>query len=72
MSWLLQLTHSQWIYHNQTVHFKYNGLTSAQHDKIIKRMEDLLDTDSDDLRPEHKSLLTYDFEEMGEAPLSEQ
>jgi len=71
MSRLLQLTHSQWIYRNQTVRFMYNGLTSTQHDEIIKRMEELLDTDSDDLLLGHRLLLTYDFEEMGEAPPSE-
>ena len=32
-------------------------------------MEELLDTDPEDLLPEHRSLLTCDFEEMGEAPL---
>ena len=34
-------------------------------------MEELLDTDPEDLLPEHRSLLTRDFEEMGEAPPSE-
>ena len=71
MSRLLQLTHSQWIYRNQTVHFKNNSLTFAQHDIIILRMEDLLDTDPDDLLLDHRLLLAYDFEEMGKPPPSE-
>ena len=68
---LLQLTHAQWIYRNLTVHFKYEGLTSAQHETIISWMEDLLDTDPEALLPEHRTLLEYDFGEMGEASPSE-
>jgi len=68
---LLQLIHVQWIYRNHTVHFKYEGLTSTQHDTIISQMEDLLDTDPEALLPEHRALLKYDFEEMGEASPSE-
>ena len=34
-------------------------------------MEELLDTDPEDLLPEHRSLLTRNFKEMGEAPPSE-
>ena len=34
-------------------------------------MEDLLDIDPEALLPEHRALLKYDFEEMGEASPSE-
>ena len=71
MSRLLELTHSQWIYCNHTIHFNYDGLTSNQHDTIISRMEELLDIYPEEIRPEHRELLTYDFKEMGEASPSE-
>ena len=71
MSRLLQLTHAQWTYCNHTVHFKHEGLASTQHDTIISRMKDLWDTDPEALLPEHRALLEYDFEEMGEASPSE-
>ena len=65
------LTHLQWIYRNHTVHFKYDDLTSNQDDTIMSTTEVLLDIDPEDLLLEHRKLLSYDFERMGEASASE-
>lgn len=66
---LLQITHRQWTYRCQTVHYKgADGLTEEQQHKIMRECEDLLWTDPSILLPEDRHLLSIDFEELGSSP----
>jgi hypothetical protein len=66
---LLQITHRQWTYRCQTVHYKgADGLTEEQQHKIMRDCEDLLWTDPSILQPEDRHLLSVDFEELGNSP----
>jgi hypothetical protein len=66
---LLQITHRQWTYCCQTVHYEgADGLTEEQQHKIMRDFEDLLRTDPSILLPEDRSLLCVDFESLGNSP----
>jgi hypothetical protein len=66
---LLQITHRQWTYRNQTVHYKArDGLTESQQLEIMQHCEDVLWTDPSTLLPEDRGLLEVDFEELGDGP----
>ena len=66
---LLQITHRQWSYRNQTVHYKArNGLTERQQLKIMRQCEALLWTDPSILQPADRQLLDLDFEALGDGP----
>ena len=64
---LLQLTHRQWIYRNSVVHYKVQGITMRQHERIMDNVEHYAMTDPEDLLPENRHLLDIDFEALGEA-----
>ena len=66
---LLQITHRQWTYRCQTVHYKgADGLTEEQQRKIMRDGEDLIWTDPSILLPEDRPLLHIDFESLGNSP----
>jgi hypothetical protein len=66
---LLQITHRQWSYRNQTVHSKArDGLTERQQLKIMRQCEALLWTDPSILLPADQQLLDLDFEALGDRP----
>jgi hypothetical protein len=66
---LLQITHRQWSYRNQTVHYKArDGLTERQQLKIMQQCEALLWTDPSILLPSDQQLLDLDFEALGDGP----
>ena len=66
---LTQITHRQWTYRNQTVHYKgADGLTERQQLRIMRDCENLLWTDPTSLLPEDRELLDIDFVELGEGP----
>jgi hypothetical protein len=67
---LLQITHCQWTYRCQTVHYKCaDGLTEEQQQhKIMRECENLLWTDPSILLPEDRHLLSADFEALGNSP----
>jgi len=70
---LLQITHKQWIFRNNGVHYRgLDGLTQAEHDKIFDRVEELMFTDPDYLLPKHHHLLSQDFEELAEGSAIDQ
>jgi hypothetical protein len=68
---LLQITHHQWTYCCQTVHYKgTDGLTEEQQQhKIMRECENLLWTDPSILLPEDRHLLSVDFEALGNSPV---
>jgi hypothetical protein len=66
---LLQITHRQWNYRNQTVNYKaLDGLTETQQLEIMQHCEDVLWTDPSVLLPEDRGLLEVDFEALGDGP----
>ncbi len=66
---VLHITHRQWLYRNARIHIKLaDGLTEPEHKKIIRLVHSLLDTDPNDLLPQHRHLLQEDFLKLGEGP----
>jgi hypothetical protein len=66
---LLQITHRQWSYRNQSVNYKaLDGLTESQQHEIMRHCEDVLWTDPSVLLPEDRGLLEVDFEALGDGP----
>jgi hypothetical protein len=66
---LLQITHRQWNYRNQTVNYKaLDGLTESQQLEIMQHCEDVVWTDPSVLLPEDRGLLEVDFEALGDGP----
>ena len=63
---LLELTHKQWIYRNSVVHYKVEGLTIPQHDKIMDEVEELANRDPEDLLPEDRHWMDVDFSALGD------
>ena len=62
---LVSITHKQWIFRNSKVHFKKDGHTEAEHERIFDKVEELMKIDPDDLLPCHKHLLEVDFHALG-------
>ena len=54
---LIQVTHRQWALRNARVHFRAEGLTQVEHTTLFAKVEELLDTDPDELLPAHRYLL---------------
>ena len=66
---VLHITHRQWLYRNARIHIKIaDGLTKPEHKNIIRLAYNLLDTDPNDLLPQHRYLLEEDFLQLGEGP----
>jgi hypothetical protein len=62
----LSITHNQWIYRNTQLHLRLvEGKTLAEHDAVMEEVLRLLATEPDDMRPQHRSLLTLDMEKLG-------
>ncbi len=50
---LLEIVHQQWLYCNATVHMNLDDrITADQHNRILTRMEELLEINPDDLLTE--------------------
>ena len=67
MCQLHELTHHQWLYRNATVHMKVkDGMTAAQHNLILSRMEEclLILIDPADLLVEDRQLLDANFNQL--------
>ncbi len=64
---VLNITHRQWLYRNARIHIKLvDGLTEPEHQQIIHLVHNLLNTDPNDLLPQHRHLLQKDFQQLGE------
>ena len=72
MKRLLGITHKQWLYRNARVHLKKrDGKTEVEHEKIMKKVKKMMDTDLMELLERDRHLLlTEDFEQLGQAPSS--
>ena len=65
---LLRLTHRQWLHRNAILHFRLSdGRTIAERESLIRRVQDLMWTDPEDLLPDDRPLLEEDFVKLGEA-----
>ena len=72
MQRLLELTHNQLLYPNAMVHMKVkDGMTTAQHDAILARIEECLLIDPSDLLMEDRDLLDADFHKLTCGPASD-
>jgi hypothetical protein len=61
-------SHKQWVYQNLVIHYKEkDGLTLADHHKILNHMEGYLLIDPETLLPQHRFLFDADFETLGGA-----
>jgi len=62
---LLSIAHKQWLYRNSDVHHVIDGLSSRQHQELMARIHDLLETKKDSLLQWHKHLMDVDFVKLG-------
>ena len=70
---LIRITHRQWLLRNARVHFKRaDGLTSAQHKRLTKRMKEALLIDPDDLLSDDRGLLDEDPYLLGQSTAQNQ
>ena len=70
---LLQISHSQWLYRNFTLHDKTRGYLRLQRRKeILKEVDRLLDTNPDDIPKESQYLLELDFTSLYSATFEKQ
>ena len=53
------------------VNFKVEGLTPAQHEKLMDNVEDMIHIDPMELLPEHRGLLDIDFEKLAKGAMED-
>jgi hypothetical protein len=72
-SHLMQASHCQWIFRNFTLYDKQRGYLRLQHCKdLLRDLDKLIDTPSDDIPEESRYLLELDYSELYNAPLEQQ
>jgi hypothetical protein len=72
-SHLMQASHCQLIFRNFTLHDKQRGYLCLQHCKdLLRELDKLIDTPSDDIPEESRYLLELDYSELYNAPLERQ
>ena len=73
ISQVLQITHSQWIYRNFSLHDKRRGYLRRQDMKeMMVKIESLLDTRPDEVPAESKFLLEFDHEDLARSNIHDQ
>ena len=66
VNFLLRITHRQWIYRNNVVHYRVEGRPIKRHEEIIAEMQMLMQVDSRTLLPRLRHLYEEeDFEALG-------
>jgi hypothetical protein len=64
-SHLMQASHCQWIFRNFTLHDKQWGYLCLKHCKdLLRELDKLIDTPSDDIPEESRYLLELDYSEL--------
>ena len=65
ISKLLQITHSQWIFRNFSLHDKFNGyLQNEKADDVLHLIHDLLEVAPEEVPEESRFLLEINFSEL--------
>ena len=66
VNFLLRITHHQWIYRNNVVHYRVEGRPIKRHEEIIAEMQMLMQVDPRTLLPRFRHLYEEeDFEALG-------
>ncbi len=70
---LLRISYSQWLYRNFTLHNKMRGYLRLQRQKeVLKEVDQLLDTNPDDIPKESQYLMELDFTSLYSASFEKQ
>ena len=73
ISHLLQISHSQWIFRNYTLHDKQRGyLRLRLRSKVLREIHELLETPPSEVPPESQYLLEIDHSAMYTASYEDQ
>ena len=65
ISHILQISHSQWIFRNITLHDKVRGtLRLKERKEVLKEVGQLIETDPADVPMESRFLLEFDFDSL--------
>jgi hypothetical protein len=73
ISLLIQISHSQWIFRNYTLHDKQRGYLRLQlHSEVIREIHELLETAPSDVPPESQYLLELDHSTLYNASYEDQ
>jgi hypothetical protein len=65
---LIGLTHKQWLFRNNKVHYVRDGLTMKQHEELTAKIKILLKTRHFALLCRHRHYLSTNFEVLGSSP----
>ena len=65
---LIGLTHKQWLFRNNEIHYVTDGLTMKQHEELTTKIKILLKTRHCNLLRRHRHFLSTDFEALGSGP----
>ena len=67
---ILNIPHRQWLYRNARIHIRLvENMTATEHHQIRDKVATLLNTDPDDLLPQHRPLLVQqNFTHLGQGP----
>jgi hypothetical protein len=72
-SHLMQASHCQWIFRNFTLHDKQRGYLRLKHCKdLLRELDKLIDTPSDDIPEESRYLLELDYSKLYNASFERQ
>ncbi len=66
---LIGLTHKQWLYRNNNVHYVSEGLTLRQHKELTTKIKILMKTKRSALLGRHWHYMSTNFDELGRGPM---
>ena len=73
LSRLLQITHAQWVFRNVTLHDAAAGyLVECKREEILREIDDLAQTDPNDISESRRYLLEMDFTALHRSPIDTQ
>jgi hypothetical protein len=65
---LIGLTHKQWLYRNNEVHYVSEGLTLRQHKELTTKIKILVKTKCSALLGRHQHYMSTNFDDLGRGP----
>ncbi len=65
---LIALTHKQWLYRNNDVHYVSEGLTLRQHEELTTKIKILMKTKHSALLGRHRHYMSTNFDKLGRRP----